>query len=646
MAPARTIGRGYWGVRCGAFRWWRLAALAVWLYLKPLRRGELAVVYACVVICIPWCICIKAALESSTANLFELQRRSEPQLYAWAKEMPWWGPTIPTGDEPPRPEALEAIRGFALGNGGRVPWRLWWRPMLFWAGMCLAHQAMLMGLLLMFRKRWVQHERLPFVWSEPALHLIRGGEVPWRRRWLWFLIGLGLCLPAAMFISPTGEALSSWGMLPWVGTEGIRGGFDLTEFNILPGTNLRLFWGPLVLTMFLLMPVDVLMTTALTYVLLGMLLPGIMRSAGLQIGPTLMRNFTKWGIRFGGCAGLLIWGVWYNRATIWGYVRSLWGGPPTNAESEDELPRRFIFVLAVGGTVAFIAMGCYGTELIQMVILTALILIYAFAQVRQRAEGMPLTYDNNVGSHQMVSIQQDILKNHYLVSDSASPGDSWATHWMQWGFCGQMKTFGPQNMLLEAFKIAHELKVNAREVGKAILLAMLVVAVVTPPLYVQLMYVYGFDNNYQGALSPWASFTQWSERSASYGLHSTSNVFLLPGEGYIRYQNLFNMVYGVLIIGALFHLRREYPRFPVSPIGVVLGAQYWWLGAGLPFSPEYVWFSFLLAGIIKLLIFRWLGVRSFRERVQPAVIMLLCGMIFGMAVYAFRYVSLGWGALK
>ena len=67
--------------------------------------------------------------------------------------------------------------------------------------------------------------------------------------------------------------------------------------------------------------------------------------------------------------------------------------------------------------------------------------------------------------------------------------------------------------------MAHELKVHARPVAKAILITMLLVAAVTPLLYVKLMYFYGFENSYQGALPTWARFTQWSERSASYGRH-------------------------------------------------------------------------------------------------------------------------------
>lgn len=632
-----------------------MIALGVWLKLRPLRRGELVIVYAAVLIAIPWCICIKSVMESSVANLFELQQRSEPQMYSWARELPWWAPTVPPdgppGTDPPADSATtEAVRGFLQGNGGNVPWGMWAKPMLYWAAMCLSYEAMLMGLLLLLRKRWIEHERLPFVWSQPALEVL-GGHLDdrrgRRRHWLLFAVGVGICLPAILYVGPSGEPLSNWTMVPWAGEEGIRGGVDLTELNLIPGVPLRLMWGPLVLAVLLLFPVDVLMTTALTFILVNLLLPGIMRSMEMQVGPTILSNFVKWGLRFGGCVGLVFWSIFF---ALWDWLRARGQGIASTSRKRDVLRSLPYLALLTVGLFGFIALGSYATTTVQMLILTGLVIVYAVAQVRQRAEGQLLTYDNNIASHQLTGIQRDFLGDHYSLA-SRDPnlnvtGSSWATHWMQWGFAGQLKSFGPHNMLLEAFKVGHELKVHARDVGLAVALAMLIVVLLTPPLYLQMIYSYGFENSYQGSLTSWASFTQWSERAAAYGIHSTSKVFWKPGTTFMsQYANIFRTLAGVLIIGLLFVLRREYPRFPFSPVGVVLGAEVW-TSITVPFSPYQIWFSFLIAWILKALIFRWLGVRSYREKIQPGVIMLLCGMIFAMMMYLCRYAALGLGHLK
>ena len=705
-----------------------LGALAVYLRRRPLRRGELVVIYACVLIAVPWCVSIKACIESSVANLFEVYRESEKQVYAWSRDLPWWGPTAPPpsppvapvpptpaapipAPTPPEPSAdaatqaehaaavarferalaasqaeytaalarytqalaayqpameryevqaaaadrasLDAARGFAQGNGGEVPWALWWRPLLYWTLMCLAYEAMLMGLLLMFRKRWIEHERLPMVWSQPAL-MVLGPQPPRQeavRRWISFGIGLAICVPAIFLMSPGGEAASNWTIVPWAGQEGWRGGFDLTSMNLLPGVNLKLFWGPLVLAMLLLFPVDVLMTVALTYILLKVLLPGIMNSFGMTDAPRYLAGYAGAGLRLGGYIGLFVWSLVFNARTIWGYVRSLWGARPTDAESDDELGRRGVLLLTLAGAAGFLFLASYATTLVQAGILTAMVLVYALAQVRQRIEGYLAGIENNYGSHQLVSLQHDVLHDHYtLAMQDASmqvTGSSWATHWMQWGFNGQLKSFGPHNMLLDAFKVAHELKVHARTIAAAIALTMIAVAVITPLLYVQLMYSYGFENSFQGGLSTWQSFTQWSERGISYGMYSTSRFFYSPAATwYDRYATIFNVGYGIATIGLLMYLRREYPRFPLSPVGVVIASEGWLLGQGLPLGTDQIWFSFLAAWAVKALLFRWVGVRTFREKVQPVVIMLLCGMILGMMLFIFRHVAIGQGALK
>ena len=659
-----------------------LCALAVWLRRRPLHRGELAVVYAAVAVAIPWCICMRAVIQSSAANLFEIQRESEEHLYTWARDLPWWAPSVHAEPLPKVPKgkqlsprelaAREAeakrradeaeritrrnITGFARGNGGRVAWRYWWKPIVYWTAMCFAWQGMLMGLLLLFRKRFIEHERLPFVWSQPALEIIRTGRKGRPRvQWILFGIGLAICLPSVLFLSPRGEPLANWPCLPWAGLqslEGPRAGVDLTALNLLPGTTLRLWWGPMVLALFLLFPVDVLMTVALTHILLVILLPGMMRWMGISVGPQLLGSFVKNGLRFGGALGLLFWSVWFNRRTIWGYVRSLWGGKPTDAPSEDELGRKKVFLIFAVGLVGFFLLGLHATNAIEMALLTCLILIFSFGQIRQRIAGLPMTYDNNFGSHQMVSIQRDFLGTHFGVAsqDPNVPvtGDGFGTHWMQWGFNGQLKSLGPHNLLLEAFKVGHELRVHARDIAKVVLIAMIVVAAITPALFIYLMHMYGYENNFVGQLTTGQDFGQWSERAASYSIHSTSQVFKIRGaEGfYETYKAIFHMIYGVIIVGVLFYLRREYPRFPISPIGVVIAAEFYYHTRGMPFSADIVWFSYLIVWIAKWLIFRWLGVRSFREKIVPGAIMLLCGMIFGMMAFIFRQIGLLQGCVK
>ena len=166
----------------------------------------------------------------------------------------------------------------------------------------------------------------------------------------------------------------------------------------------------------------------------------------------------------------------------------------------------------------------------------------------------------------MGSLQRDFIGDHPSLSTLpgneylATSGNSWAAHYLQWGFAGQLKTFGPQNLLLETFKVGHELKVHARDIARVIVVSMLLTAVLTGPLYLKLMYTYGYENSYERQPTVYNSFTNWSERAISYGVHSTSRVYYHPSKPtfYQQWEGAFNLAWGILIVGALFHLRREY----------------------------------------------------------------------------------------
>ena len=226
-------------------------------------------------------------------------------------------------------------------------------------------------------------------------------------------------------------------------------------------------------------------------------------------------------------------------------------------------------------------------------------------------------------------------------------GNAWGVHWMAWAFAGQLKSFGPQNMLMEVFKVAHEVRANVRQIGLAILLAVVVVAAAdAAPVREADLHCTASRTRTRRVGRPTTSFTQWSERACSYGIHSTSRVYINPGAGnwFMVYQAPIWMVVGIAIVGVLTYLRREYVWFPFSPVGFVLAGEV--VGTRVMYyTPDSMWFTILLAWVIKKLVFRWLGVRYYNERMLPALLYLLLGIMFGMLLYLLKYVSLGKGFL-
>src|SRR5205823_9212520 len=75
------------------------------------------------------------------------------------------------------PSDTEALRQYFEGNhGGGVPWGLWLRPLAVWLTFWVALFAAGWCLMLLFRRQWLQHERLSFPLLILPLALTAEGE--------------------------------------------------------------------------------------------------------------------------------------------------------------------------------------------------------------------------------------------------------------------------------------------------------------------------------------------------------------------------------------------------------------------------------------------------------------------------------------
>ena len=710
-----------------------LASVGLMQMRRRMTKAEAAAVYAMVAIAIPWSVSIKACIESSVSNLLDSNRRQEKMAYQWAKDMPWWAPTLqpPAGqaenearvlaalaqaiqndDEPLRtsllalpptmfyyndhrdvfapdgcaqarqrglaegalPPAVRAVRargsagascgrrrcwrwrrnrrpcrtrwrrmkshepqwvmldkaieGFSRGApDGAVPWRLWWRPMLYWAGMCGSYIAMLFGLLLMFRRRWIEHERLPFPWAMPALSVIqgqrrgpaavdrlaaRGGPVRAGDH-LRLAAGRGRSRRSRCCRGPATKGRSS-------------AAFDLSSLGLLYKTSVFLYWCPLILVMYLLLPTDVLLTIVLTYVLAALLGQSLLLSLGMDIGKTMLEQFPQLGHPLGRLRGPADLGPLLQPQDD----LDLPQGPGRRRQADPSGPegrtrpragQRPVPGGPGGLPLAGLLLDQLADDAVPDVPGSSCTSSPRSASGPRACCSPSRTTSRRTSWSASSATSCTTTRTWWAVPkypDAVATGNAWGVHWMAWAFAGQLKTFGPQNMLMEIFKIAHEVRANIRQIGLAILLAVVVVALLTPPLYVKLIYLYGFENTYQDGWAPYSSFTQWSERACSYGIHSTSRVYINPGAGnwFMVYQAPIWMAVGIAIVGVLTYLRREYVWFPLSPVGFVLAGEV--VGTRVMYyTPDYMWFTILLAWVIKKLVFRWLG-RALLQRADAA----------------------------
>jgi hypothetical protein len=75
------------------------------------------------------------------------------------------------------------------------------------------------------------------------------------------------------------------------------------------------------------------------------------------------------------------------------------------------------------------------------------------------------------------------------------------------------------------------------------------------------------------------------------------------------------------------YLRREYIWFPLSAVGCYLGAT---IGGISNLGVNTIWATALAALVVKTVLFRWYGVRTFQMKIVPVVVRALMGMTLGM----------------
>ncbi len=93
------------------------------------------------------------------------------------------------------PRDPEAIRVFFEGKpGARVPWEVWLPPLLAWMPLILALYFVMIAVMVIFRRQWMDRERLAFPVTQLPLELVNEQQPLLRRPLFW----LGFALPFAV----------------------------------------------------------------------------------------------------------------------------------------------------------------------------------------------------------------------------------------------------------------------------------------------------------------------------------------------------------------------------------------------------------------------------------------------------------------
>jgi hypothetical protein len=193
-------------------------------------------------------------------------------------------------------------------------------------------------------------------------------------------------------------------------------------------------------------------------------------------------------------------------------------------------------------------------------------------------------------------------------------------------------TFGPHLHVFDALRIASHTGTRTREVMRASFITLIIGLLVVVPGYLMLMHYYGFNRS--NVTDEWLNFFNYEQPQHIIGYGN------ITGEPF----GWVEMVLGFVIFGLVMYVRRNSVIFPIEPVGLLFCGMSgsWFPNWGAP----QIWFPIIIVLVVKRMIYRWFGVKFFRERTIPVVLHLMMGLMTGMFIYKMLFAALGKGFLR
>ncbi len=598
---------------------------------RRLTSQELTIIYAMVAIAIPWGILVRGAIESPMKLIIVSTSKTDKSI-EWIKQSIWTA------------QGLEAREAFARGGLApwQIPWRAWTTPMLYWAGMLASFQMFAVFVVLFFRRLFIEEERLPFPLAQAGEAVIeyrapKPDDGPGTRfqtiMRIGFVVGFLFCLPGIISVTP-----ASHSAIPMSST------YYGTSIGIIPGLAVRLSWDPFVLCFLLLFPADVLLTAGIFYVGTMIVIPIACRWMGVTAPP--VSHVLHKIYLMGGICGLAFWTVVFNYGRIKDWMRRAWSND-NGRVGNDPVSIRVVTIGMVLSYAAFMVLFIYGVgdltgnavkdgtpgpyhtlKLAIAITWGAIILvIFLFAVMRMRGE-----QGWHYHSPWTMGFVNSYAHLHYLGIYNTQASFLTTSNIMHFG--AFHNAFAPHLHVLDSLKVAYGTNTKTRDVMKAVFLTFLIVLIVVIPLYLIVVHYYGFDRS--ATKNTWFNF--WSYEQSQHAI-----AFNTKASTFNRIPPWWMVISGVTLMGVIMYYRREKVGFPLSPVGVIMAGGMSYFGN---YNTSVIWLPILMIYVVKRLVYRWFGVKFFREKVIPVVLFVMMGLMTGMLIFKLLFAAMGQGFLR
>ncbi|MEE3259923.1 MAG: DUF6785 family protein [Candidatus Latescibacterota bacterium] len=565
-------------------------ALKVFVRSWALRTTELVVVYAMMI--------VASAIPTwgLVTNLFHILTR--PFYYAtpenrWADLLQ---PLIPSWLAP---RDLEVARFFyeGLPDGVGIPWGAWAVPFAAWGSAMLAVYLLMIATMVIFRRPWVEQERLVFPLAQVPLELLRGNDEG--------IFPLIFCNP-----------------LMWVGF--------LLPFAIqmLDGLNHYFFFVPEVRLMFdplMLFRDSVRLNIFVNFAIIGVsyflnlnvafsvwffhllsrLQTGVFNVIGYQIkGHNEALTGSSVALSHQGMGAMLVLVaaiLWTARDHLRRVGRAAFGRGAQADDGDEILSYRAAVWLWIGCAVYFLGwLFASGVPLVAALVffLGALAIFLAIARVI--AQG-------GVGFTSSTMLPQPFAV--YTLGTDAIGWKGLASISLSYSWAAEMRTTVMASTA-NALKLAHSNRANGRRLFWGLVIAVVVGMAGATWITLYLNYTHGGINLRQFGV-PTLAYRFLEDK-----IHNPI------GWDHIRPRLFFTGV-GAVLMGWLIYMQHHFLWWPLHYIGLPVSDS-WVMGVA--------WFSVFLGWLLKAVIFKFAGTKGY-VTYKPLFVGLIAGQLMGGAVW-------------
>jgi hypothetical protein len=510
------------------------------------------------------------------------------------------------------PHGMEVVSQFYENtDGGPIPWAAWFMPLATWLVPWGGMIALMIGLGILLRRRWLEQERLTFPLVQIPLAVIGDEAEPTFNRelrrdavfWVAFLIpfllrlldGLHFYFPAVPNI-PIGD-LGSWNELLGVDEPGWKDLFDTTRMEIhlaLVGIAILMrqevsasFW----FFQWFYLGVGALMTIA------GYGMGQHTYTPQETFGYVMFIYYARLGGTFV-AAAMLFWAAREHIARAWQLALRPW-----RASVEDDYLLRWVVWLILGGAVLYLGWAHAGgmelkIALFMLTIHVAVLVVLA----RIIADGglfwVSLSLDpmrsvvRFLGTNAMSgkTLTMMALSNHVPMASRANLLPS----------------------IMDSFKLGERTAIGPSKVVRTLVIAIVIATFAGLAAILWISYTYGASNLDSGVFLSTPGFPY--DESAKY----------MQSPAQINATSIWMTVLGGALMAVFIGLHRRLVWWPIYPLGFAVAESA---------TMEHMWLSVFIGWAIHVLIVRLGGGAGYR-RIKPAAIGLVVGDFLAIGMWA------------